>query len=102
MAGRLVAGGDRRGVKAGASSRGFVCWPQGLPGAQGPWARKARRVTGHNGAPGQNGPPGEKGDPGTARAFAFVDPTNCTGPSVICPIAQAKNIGEARRVNPGQ
>jgi hypothetical protein len=69
-------------------------------GGQGPVGPPGPR--GERGEPGQNGAPGQPGEPGTARAFVFVDPTNCTGPAVICPIAQAKNIVQARRVNPGQ
>jgi hypothetical protein len=69
-------------------------------GSQGPTGPQGPR--GERGEPGQNGAPGQQGEPGTARAFAFVDPTNCTGPGQQCPIAQAKNIVSARRVNPGQ
>jgi hypothetical protein len=77
--------------------------PAGSQGPMGPQGPRGER--GERGEPGQNGAPGapgQQGEPGTARAFAFVDPTNCTGPGQQCPLAQAKNIVSARRVNPGQ
>jgi hypothetical protein len=84
-------------VKDGSLQRGDFASGTLLQGPQGP-----QGLQGPKGDPGQNGAPGQQGAPGTARAFAVVDPTNCTGPAVICPLAQAKNILEARRVNPGQ
>ena len=73
---------------------------QGPVGPQGPRGERGER--GEPGLPGATGAPGQPGAPGTARAFAFVDPTNCAGPGQQCPISQAKNIVFARRVNPGQ
>jgi hypothetical protein len=83
-------------VKDGSLQRGDFASGTLLQGPQGP-----QGVQGAKGDPGQNGAPGQQGAPGTARAFAFVDPFSCAGPTGPCNVSKAKNVIGARRVNTG-
>ena len=67
--------------------------PQGLPGAQG-----------LKGDAGAQGPSGQsvQGPPGSARAYAVVDPSNCTGgPPAVCTVSRSKGISSVVRWGTG-
>jgi hypothetical protein len=47
------------------------------------------------------GPSGPQGPAGTARAYAVIDPTNCTATANSCGLIKAKNVVGARRPQQG-
>ncbi len=79
----------------GADGTDGATGPQGPPGPTGPQGPAGPQ--GPKGNPGVSGPEGPAGPAGTARAYASVDPADCSGTPVACTVARSKEIGNVTR-----
>jgi hypothetical protein len=64
-------------------------------------SKQIAKATGPSGPQGPTGPSGSQGPAGTARAYAVINPTNCTATPGSCGLIKAKNVVGARRPQQG-
>lgn len=90
----------------GVDGKDGATGPQGAPGPAGPQGPAGplgpAGPQGPKGNTGTQGPEGPAGPAGTARAYASIDPADCSGTPTACTVSRSKEIGNVTRPATGK